>query len=161
MPGHDYGLAPGRGGGGAPARARGSWVFFGCQDNGASSRRILLRKTDQDAPPADTTVAVTDQEIRLARVGNTSPGYRGRLDRSWTQRATATLTLPAEARIGLLLAADEKANTQLRARFEFFRFTVAGEGLGNCRKIWEECMARDNTVQYNGWKELPDDRLAI
>lgn len=140
-----------------PTSPASSWAIWGANDDGAGSNRLRWRTTVANAPTVDSTVVSTDLFLRLKRIGNALTAYsKATAGDAWTSRATATLVLPTTARVGVLLSADSRTADPAKVRFEYLRFTAGG--LGTCKRTWEDCIARGNMVEYNGFREMPSDR---
>lgn len=139
-----------------PAAPVSSWLFLGVRDDGASGRELFWRKTVDDVSTAGTTSS-TDLYLRATRSGDDFKLYSKAAEGdAWTLRFSQTLTLPTSARVGLAIASGTQASTEYGADFEYLRFNSGG--LSTCKQTWEDCQAHDNGHQFNGFREIPNDR---
>lgn len=133
------------------------WLFCGLHDNGASGTEFFVKKTEADVTALTTYSSVSDVRIRLKRSGNTFTLYtRAADDDPWTQRHETTLALPTECRIGLAIASSTESSEIFGARFDYIRFTAGG--LSTCRRDFADCQVHKNIHQFNGFREIPNDR---
>lgn len=140
-----------------PLEPSASWTIWGAQDNLAGSRRLCLRVTSAHVTAADMTTVATDLYLRLVRSGNTLQGYsKAAVGDAWTLRQSATIALPSATYLGLVLAADGRTATAVTARFGHILFNSGG--ISTCKRTWEDCGAHGNTIQFNGFREMPSDR---
>ena len=141
----------------APAFPASTWLAWLTQES-SGSRRLLFRSTPGSVS-VDAPTANTDAFLRMKRAGPVFTLYsRPSETQGWTQRAQIPLTLPAAVRIGLVVGADDRSTVAFTARFAYVRFT--GGGLPRCKLTWEDCDLHGNTVQFNGWREMPDGHIS-
>lgn len=134
-----------------------SWVMWALADDGAGGAHLLRRRTISDVSD-DASYALNHPELRVERVGDTFNVYsRADAVSAWTLREAVSLTLPAQARVGLVVGADGTSPDELIAYFGPILF--ASGGLATCslqRKGLAGCEAHGNIHEFNAWEEMPD-----
>lgn len=132
-----------------------SWAFWGI----SSGSRLLGRAAVQnDAAAIADWSAETAPYIRIVRAGDALSFYsRSAPADSWILRGSATLLgLGDPVLVGVAIASDERSALEVKARFDYIRFTAGG--LSTCKRSWEDCLLHGNTVEFNGFREMPNDR---
>jgi hypothetical protein len=139
-----------------PAYPLSSSLLWGLQETG-SSVRLAARRTEGNVTGPDTATVAAEGFLRVVRTGNSFACYsRSSSSSSWSLRTTQTLVLPDPCRVGLVLSSDDRTTALLTAHFGYIRFALGG--LPSCKRSWEDCGLHGNTVQFNGFREMPSDR---
>ena len=133
-----------------------TWLYWAVVDDGASGRELLKRETLDDTI-TDATYAQTDTLLRIARVGSNLTLYSKATEGgTWTQRATSTLALPSQVRIGVAVSSVTQSVDAFGGYFDYLRFTAGG--IASCGRTEHECALHNNSHEFNGYEEIPNDR---
>ena len=106
--------------------------------------------------------AFADPYFRMERIADDFKLYsRASPLVAWSLRETVELSLPATVRVGLVIGTDDVIGSEeLTIDFDYIRFD--GGGLPTCsfnQRDANGCEVHDNTVQFNGFEEIPNDRV--
>lgn len=139
-----------------------SWIFWGAHDDGASGKDVFRRSTEDSVSTDAVFDAFADPYFRMERIADDFKLYsRASPLVAWSLRETVELSLPATVRVGLVIGTDDVIGSEeLTIDFDYIRFD--GGGLPTCsfnQRDANGCEVHDNTVQFNGFEEIPNDRV--
>lgn len=126
-----------------------SWVLAAVGRDGDLTPIVLEQAAASGVATVGTALESEATYIRLARSGDDFTAYYSTDGETWTTLATETVSLQADVRVGLVLAAPATEVAVAAAGFPWFRFRSGG--LSTCPRTLEGCRERGNTHRFFGF----------
>jgi len=146
-----------------PVTPDSSWLLWGMTDNTTGGRQLFVRSTETNVS-SSAVYAFTDLYLRVKRTGVTYELFSKNTEAEpWTLRASIVndvLGAVPVNRVGLFIGSDNIVGTDtVGAVFEYIRFTAGG--LPACLQVFSDCVLHDNTVDFNGFQGIPDEKPTV